>query len=192
MKKEKSLKEQLREKFDELPVKNQAADDWQKLKKVLNVAMPVTVLSFLFHTKVWFAKKMVWVYVLGVGVSGSTALVIYHLQQPKKAATQMANKDTVVTQKDTTYQEHLTTQQVNAKDTTVGIDETLRSLIAIDSVAQKHKIVLPPTPQDTVVRKHKTAPLAPQKDTMPHKRKTPPPLPVKDMTPKKTKKATPT
>jgi hypothetical protein len=73
-----TLGEQFRYKFDEMPVPGHASGDWKKLKKALQMAMPVSFLPAALFGKVWLSKKFLWLYLAAAGVGGgSTALVVY-------------------------------------------------------------------------------------------------------------------
>jgi hypothetical protein len=168
MKDEAVRREQLRNKFDELPVHGEAAGDWKKLKKTLQLTMPVNLLPFSLHGKRWLSKKNLWLYLLTLSLGGGvTALVLYNNRQAsQQAATPKIYKDTVISQKaadtvkttskrtvplagsplDTAFARKRKTSLPTAKDTTIR-------------PARKHK-TLPPVAKDTTVRRHKTAPAA--------------------------------
>jgi len=82
MKEETSIKNTLRNKFDELPVNGTVNQDWHAMKKALRVAMPTAALGIAIQWKALLTKKIMWLLVASItAIGGATELIVYMRHQ---------------------------------------------------------------------------------------------------------------
>jgi hypothetical protein len=183
MREETLLRQHLQNKFDELPVNGNAANDWKKLETALQLAMPAALLW-----KLWLSKKMLWIYMLVLGGSGVTALVVYQTKQANLATITQPTKQiksakpviqpVLLKPKPTQKTQPAAIVPIAKVQKDTAIDQAVADTIKPGWTDQdrKHKKPLP-VRIDTVIRRHKTLPVAKETTNQPErKHKTIPPI----------------